>query len=161
MITHDICDIRECVLGFTGQKLPVCTSKVKLWINRSPKAQRLGRFRVLGAGVLLTGLLAAADSLSHDRFHHAIPPVCQAAAPSPPLPPYSPACFLSIFQAIKEELKAEHATHDGTKPRFPTQTRTFLMEPTTSERATLADANTMARGGQSRLRVELKNKLHK
>lgn len=46
MITHDICDIRECALGFTGQRsyaerLPVCTSKVKLWINRSPKAQGL------------------------------------------------------------------------------------------------------------------------
>lgn len=43
MITYEI---RECALGITGRRtyrgrLPVCTSKVKLWINRSPKAQRL------------------------------------------------------------------------------------------------------------------------
>lgn len=46
MTTYEICDVRECALGITERRtytgrLPVCTSKVKLWINRSPKAQRL------------------------------------------------------------------------------------------------------------------------
>lgn len=46
MITYEICEVREGVpwgggrRTYTG-KFPVCTSKVKLGINRSPKAQRL------------------------------------------------------------------------------------------------------------------------
>lgn len=70
--------------GTYTERLPVCTSKVNLWINRSPKAQRLDGSVFSERESCWRGFLLPQILFHTIAFFHATPPVYQATDPLQP-----------------------------------------------------------------------------